>query len=359
MTQRRTIAIVGLGAAAQRIHLPAYRKTANLDLVGGCDSLSGALEGQFSFPVFPDIKSLIDNTRPDIVTIATPTPDHFDLVRYGLEQGCHILCEKPFTSSLEEARELIRLSAQVNRWVVVNNQFRFMEIYQAARAKIGTPEFGELLFLSANQTFFVNEATEAGWRGEDPQRTCKEFGIHVLDLCRYFFGEEPFSIYCKMQRLGDAPGPDYLNLIQLEFPGNRLAQITLDRLSRGRHRYLDLRLDGTNATVETEFGGRLEASAGIRGGTRKPFVNFDFSPGGSAKLFRGEVGCKIASDPLDIFANATRKLVTAYLEALDNNTVPPCSARDNIKTLALMLAAYESDKSGQAVPFASQWADFA
>ena len=105
-----------------------------------------------------------------------------------------------------------------------------------------------------------------------------------------------------MQRLGNSPGPDYLNLIQLEFSGSRLAQITLDRLSRGRHRYLDLRLDGTNASVETEFGGRLEASAGIRGGTRKPFFDFDFSPGGRAHLFRGELGRKIASDPLDIFA---------------------------------------------------------
>ena len=359
MTQRRTIAIAGLGAAAQGIHLPAYQKTDKLDLVGGCDPLAASQGKQYAFPVFPDIKSLIDNTRPDILTVATPTPDHFDLVRYGLEQGCHIFCEKPFTASLDEARELVNLAKQVNRRIVVNNQFRFMDIYQAARAKIGTPEFGELLCLSANQTFYVSDATEAGWRGEDPQRTCKEFGIHVLDLCRYFFDEEPLSITCKMQRLGDATGPDYLNLIQLEFSANRLAQITLDRLSRGRHRYLDLRLDGTHATLETEFGGRLEASAGIRGGTRKPFFHFDFSPGGRAVLYRGEQGRKIASDPLNIFANATRKLMTAYLEALDNNSVPPCSACDNIKTLALMLAAYESDSCGQAVPFASQWADSA
>jgi predicted dehydrogenase len=358
MTNRKKVAIAGLGSAAQKIHLPAYRKIANLEIVGGCDPRADSLKGEFQFPVFSDVESLITNTSPDILVIATPTPSHFGLVRSGLKAGCHIFCEKPFTSNIDEARELIKLAEQAERWIVVNNQFRFMEMYQAAWEKISTPEFGELLFISASQTFYVNELTEAGWRGEDPQRTCKEFGIHVLDLCRYFFGEEPLSISARMQRPGGDNSPDYLNLIQLQFSGQRFAQITLDRLSRGRHRYLDLRLDGTNAVIETEFGGRLEFRAGVSGGSRRPFMGFDYSPGGGAYLYKGEKGNKIASDPLDIFANATRKLITTFIAALDSGSTPPCNARDNIKTLALMLAAYESDHTDQTVPFASQWADF-
>lgn len=45
-------------------------------------------------------------------------------------------------------------------------------------------------------------------------------------------------------------GPDYLNLIELEFSGDRVAHITLDRLSRGRRRYLDIRLDGEAGSIE-------------------------------------------------------------------------------------------------------------
>ena len=157
MTQSRTLAIAGLGTAAETIHLPAYRKIANLELVGGCDPRSATVGNRFGFPVYPDVATLISSTKPDILVIATPTPDHFELVRSGLEAGCHILCEKPFTSNIEEARELIKLSDQAQRWIVVNNQFRFMDIYQTARDKINTQEFGELLFLSANQTFFVSE----------------------------------------------------------------------------------------------------------------------------------------------------------------------------------------------------------
>lgn len=62
---------------------------------------------------------------------------------------------------------------------------------------------------------------------------------------------------------------------------------------------------------------------------------------------------KIASDPLDIFANATSKLLKNLIDAIDNGTVPACSAQDNIKTLALMLAAYTSSEQGEPVPLRS------
>ena len=159
-----------------------------------------------------------------------------------------------------------------------------------------------------------------------------------------------------MPKPSNPTGPDYLNLIQLEFPGGRTAQITLDRLTRGRHRYLDLRLDGTKASIETEFGGNVQFTAGIRGGDRKPFVDFDISLGGRALQYNGEKARKIASDPLDIFANATSKLLKNLIDAIDNGTVPACSAQDNIKTLALMLAAYTSSEEGEPVPFAEHWA---
>ena len=230
-----------------------------------------------------------------------------------------------------------------------------MNIYQAAKQRIGTDDFGQLLFVNAQQNFYVNEKTEAGWRGADPQRTCKEFGIHVLDLCRYFYGEEPIEISAKMPKPSNPDGPDYLNLIQLEFSGGRTAQITLDRLTRGRHRYLDLRLDGSRSSIETEFGGNIEFAAGIRGGDRKPYLDFDISLGGRALQYHAENAKKIASDPLDIFANATSKLLAQFIQAIDDGSVPACCAQDNIKTLALTLAAYESSEQNRPIAFAKRW----
>ncbi len=340
------MAIAGLGEAARRIHLPAYSGLDNVEVVGGADPSS---THRFRFPVFPSAEEMIAKTNPDVIAVLAPPDDHASLSRLALNAGCHVLCEKPFVPTLQEADDLAALSRRVARRLVVNQEYRFMRIHNAARALIGQADFGDLLFLSAEQTFVTTPATEEGWRGADPERTCKEFGIHVLDLCRFFFGEEPVGVTARMPRPGGAGGPDLLNLIRLDFAGQRTAHITLDRLSKGRHRYLTMRLDGTAGAIETEIGGGVELSAGVHGRTRRPYVRADFALGGRARLFRGERFRKIASDPLDLFAAATRRLVQSFLGALDRDETPPCDVEDNRKSLALVRAAYESSRLGGTV----------
>jgi len=336
------VVIAGLGKSARSIHLPAYKSLPDLQVVGGCDPATRT--GDFPFPLFSSVPEMLERTRPQILVVATPPDSHFQLAKLGLEAGCHIFCEKPFMNTLEEADAIIALAAKARRQIVVNNQFRFMRIHRAAREAIGSPDFGDLSFVSIHQTFFVTKETEADWRGLDPQRTAKEFGIHALDLCRYFFNENPASISARMPRGSQPNGPDYLNLIQLEFSGDRMAHITLDRLSRGRHRYLDVRLDGEAGAIETSLGGRLEARVGIRPAPLRPFFKLDLAMGGRAQLYHGERSSVLAREPLNVFAAATRELMRAFLMALEREETPPCNAADNRHTLALMLAAYESDK---------------
>ncbi len=345
MTRTR-IAIAGLGAAAKSIHLPAFRKIDELEVVGGHDPDP---KGNFDFPLFDSYEAMLEESKPDILAVVTPPVTHFELTKLGLDHGCHVFCEKPFMPTREEADETCRLAKQAGKWVVVNNQYRFMNIHRKAHECLGGDGFGDLVFASFHQTFHVTETTEEGWRGNDPQRTCKEFGIHVLDLCRYFFGEDPTSIQARMPRLGNAGSPDLLNLIQLEFSGDRVAHITLDRLCRGTHRYLMTRLDGTKGCIESQIGGGIGFSMGVRGGSRKPYFELDIAMGGRARLYNGDKYRKLATDPLDLFAHSTAGLMRAFLDALKADGTPPCHAEDNRKTLMLMLAAYESDKRNEPV----------
>jgi len=340
------IGIVGLGAAARNIHIPAIRKVDRLTLVGGADP---TVPTGHDFPVFATMAEMIQATAPDVVVIVTPPDSHYDLICAALDAGLHVFCEKPFVLTLKEGADVIRRARDADRVVVVNNEFRFMNVHRAAKEMIGRPDFGDLQFIAMTQTFHVTDSTEAGWRGEAKRRTCFEFGTHALDLCRFFFGEEPLSISARMPRPGRPDGPDYLNLIQLEFSGDRVAHITLDRLSRGRHRYLDTRLDGTEACIETSLGGRAEIAAGIRSGNRRPYARLDFAPSGAADLYVGEKRRRLATDPLDLFAHSTARLLGEMLDALESGASPICGAEDNLHTLALMLAAYESGDTGGSV----------
>jgi predicted dehydrogenase len=336
----RRIALVGLGAAARHIHVPAYAKLRGARIVAGCDR--AVPSKRFEFPLYDSLERLLDHEKIDIAVIATPTESHFPLARLCLERGLHVLCEKPFADTVAQAVELVGLAGAKGVRIAVNNEFRFMRCHVAARRLIGTPAFGALRFVHMSQTFRTSAQTEAGWRGDDPERTCKEFGTHVFDLCRFFYGEEPTALHCRMPRPEQRSGPDMLNLIDLQFAGDRWARITLDRLSRGRHRYLDVRLDGSLASIETELGGHLALGIGVNASSRRPFADFDLSMGGRAFLYDGERKRKLAADPLDLFAAATRALMQEFLAALDAGVPPPCEGRDNLRTLALMRAAYDA-----------------
>jgi predicted dehydrogenase len=341
------IGIIGLGRAARQIHIPAYAAIPGTQIVGGYDA--GQPQGTFDFPRFDSLEALLSGARPDIVTIAAPTAMHFPLARSLLERRIHVFCEKPFTDTVEQAAELVRLGRTHGARIAVNNEYRFMACHRAARALVGSPQFGELVFVHMTQAFRASAESEGGWRAEDRERTCKEFGTHVFDLCRYFFAAEPLRLRARMPRRGLTGGADMLNLIDVEFPEDRWAHITLDRLTRGRHRYLDIRLDGTRGTIETELGGNVSISGGIHAATRRPYLDWDLSLGGRAFLYQGESKRKLASDPLNLFASATRALFADFIDAIRADRDAACSGHDNIRTLALMRAAYESARDDRDV----------
>ena len=329
------VAIAGLGGAARNIHLPALRKIPQASVVGAYDPAAQPCE----FPTFGSLEELF-STKPDVVLIATPPGSHLPIAKAALKAGAHVFCEKPLANSVEEADEIAAAATAAKRQVCVNSEFAFMPTHLAAAREIGSKRFGRLLFVEAHQTFVVTPETEVGWRGEDPQRTFKEFGTHAIDLCKAFFGERPIAMTARMPRPFAAERPDYLNLVRLEFSGDRVAQITLDRLTRGRHRYLDMRLVGEKGTIETSVGGSAEVTLGLRPQGRRPFADFRLHMGGLARLYQGDRCTTLAKAPLDLFPDATARLFRAFLEAIDEGRDVPNGIDELRDTLGLIYRAY-------------------
>ena len=328
------VAIVGLGAAARNIHIPALRKIPEATVIGTYDPAQRA-----EFPACGSIEELLE-TKPDVVIIATPPDSHLAIARAALAAGAHVFCEKPLANSVKEADEIARAAAAAKRHVSVNSEFPYMPQHLAAAREVGSDRFGRLLFVEARQTFLVTPETEAGWRGEDPQRTFKEFGTHAIDICKAYFGERPIGMSARMPRPFSKGAPDYLNLVRLEFSGDRVAQITLDRLTKGRHRYLDTRLVGEKATIETSFGGNADLTIGLRPQGRRPFADLNFHFGGAARIYNGDRHTTLAKAPLDLFPDATARLFRAFLNAIEEGREPPNSIAEARDTLDLIYRAY-------------------
>jgi len=333
--QKFRVAIAGVGQAAKTIHIQALKKLADVEIVGVYDPR----QEPSAFPTFGTLEQLLD-TRPDVVVIATPPESHQPIALAALNAGAHVFCEKPLANSIEEADAIAAAAKAAGRQVCVNSEFRFMPMHLAAAREIGSERFGRLLFVEAHQTFVVTNETEAGWRGQDPQRTFKEFGTHVIDLCKAFLGERPIGMSARMPRPFANGGPDYINLVRLEFSGDRVAQITLDRVTKGKHRYLDLRLVGEKGTIETSLGGSAEVRLGLRPRGRTPFAELGLHLGGVARLYQGERFTTLAKAPLDLYPDATARLYRAFFEAIAEGREPPNSIAEARDTLDLIYRAY-------------------
>lgn len=352
-----TISVIGLGAVYRNIHLPAYRSLRDrARIIGGCDPDPGAREyahRRWGLTVFKTPGEMLAARKPDIVAVCTPPWMHREHVLLALEHGCHVFCEKPVAENLAETDEMILASEAAGRMVVVNSQFPCMRIHAAAKQMIGSSEFGELLYLHAWHTMRTDAHTEAGWRGRIARRLSFEFGIHVFELVRYFFGAEPVRLHAHMPNPLGRASCDVVNLISLEFADGRAASVMLDRVTRGPDRYLDMRLDGEAASIHTSIGGQLSVSAGLRTREKRPFLDFRFVKGGQAVLEKGSSEKVIATDGMNPFASATAAHFSAFLESIASERPMRASIRDNRRTLALVMASYDSAASGEWIPIAS------
>jgi predicted dehydrogenase len=348
------LAIIGLGAVTRNIHVPAYAKLKEkVKVVAGCDidtDVRTWAEKKWQLPeVYENPQEMIEKTKPDIVAVCTPPFLHNQQTRMALDYGCHVFCEKPLAENLAQADEMIQGSEAAKRFVVVNTQFPYMNIHQAAKEMIGSQEFGRLLFLHAWQTFRRTEATEAGWREKMQRRLCFEFGVHVFELIRFFFEATPAKIYAHMPTPNPEIKSDVINVISLEFSDGRAASIVLDRLSQGPERYLDVRLDGEFASIHTSIGGEIRFDFGIHTKERRPFIGLNFVKGGKAVLQNGTRSKVIGKDGINPFASATAVHLSNFIDSIQKDEEPAASAKENRTTLALAIAAYDSALSGKGI----------
>jgi predicted dehydrogenase len=136
-------AVVGAGYLG-RFHAQKFTNIATADLVGICDidaEAGESLARECDTTYYPDYKKLAD--KVDAVTIAASTSAHYELARYFLDNGVHVLVEKPMTSTSEQGRELTALADARGLKLQVGHVERFNPALLSARDRLGSVQFIE------------------------------------------------------------------------------------------------------------------------------------------------------------------------------------------------------------------------
>lgn len=304
---------------------------------------------RFKVPVFAEFDAMLAAARPDVVIIATPPGSHADYCLRSIAAGAHVICEKPFVSSLREADTIIAAARAAGRRVALNHEFREMPIFKALIDAARAPENGGLVFAQVWQLMDLPPWAEPGWRGQMLQRTLYEAGVHLVDFLMALFGERPVRVQAATSTCGVREGEtDAVALVTLEFSRGRLAQIVQNRLCKGETQYFEVRADAARASLRASFGGRARVSAGLFRGT-KPHVRIDYGISGIAWSEVGNKRSLLSRNPKEPGMLATRFVLERSLDAFRDGTQPPASAEAGRDVLAVIAAAYRSAATGARV----------
>lgn len=186
------VGVIGCGRIAQ-VHLSALHTLPWVEVVGLCDANAEAAHRaarRFKIEnVYSSAEELLRQAEPQAVHILTPPHTHAALARLAIEAGCHVLVEKPLTTSVEEAEALCALAEHKRVSLCVDHNRLFDPVVKKANALIRAGKIGEVISVDAHQGF-QRPAQQDGGPGaqQDALEAFYNLAIHPAYLQLSFLG---------------------------------------------------------------------------------------------------------------------------------------------------------------------------
>ena len=185
------VGLIGFGLAARCFHAPVIRAVSGL-------RLSAILQrtGDSAAQIFPDtriVRSLdellaIDSIR--LIVIATPNQTHFPLAKLCLEAGRDVVVDKPFTTTVAEAVELLQTAKRLGRVLTVYHNRRFDADFQALRQTVAAGELGRIIRFESTYDRFRPTSKPNAWREKPGPGSGVLFDLapHLIDQAMMLLG---------------------------------------------------------------------------------------------------------------------------------------------------------------------------
>ncbi len=233
-------AVIGVGYLG-KFHAEKYAKMENIELVAVVDSnkeQAEAIAGNVGARALTDYTDLFGQV--DAVSIAVPTPLHFEIGKTFLEQGIDVLMEKPITTTVEEADELIAIADSKKLVFQVGQLERFNPAVAAVQHIVDHP-----IFIESNRLGIYKE------RGTDVS-VVLDLMIHDIDIILNFV-RSPIKYSHAMGASVVSDNLDIANA-HIEFENGAVANVTASRISNKNER--KIRLFQKNGYISLDFANR-------------------------------------------------------------------------------------------------------
>ena len=332
-------AIIGTGFWAN-FQIPAWQELEGVTITALYNrtfSKAEAIGRKFGIQnVYNNAEELIEKEKPDFVDIITDVDTHAMFTKLAAENKINVICQKPMASSLQQAEEMLQVCKNNNVQLFIHENFRWQSPVRELKAILDSGVIGRafkarVYFCSAFPVFdnqpFLKELEHF---------IITDIGSHVLDICRFLFGEAK-SLSCLTQRIN--PG----------IKGEDVANVLMEMQS-GLHCYAEM---SYASVMEKEaFPQTLVFIEGEKGSLHltNDFELKIIAPTGTTSSVIQPAMYKWA-DP--DYAAAHSSIVDCNRDILKGlqGGKAETTGEDNLKTVQLVWASYESAATGKTIHF--------
>lgn len=338
-------ALIGCGRISTN-HIKAALNN-QLQIAAVCDILPEAMENllakhgletESSITRYTDYVTMLDEVRPELVSIATESGIHAEIALACIDRGIHVIIEKPMAMSIADADEIIRRSEEKHVKVCACHQNRFNVAVQKMRHALEAGRFGRLSHGSIHVRWNRNTGyyTQAPWRGTWAQdggclmNQC----IHGIDLLRWMMGDDVEEVYgTTRQQFHDYLEAEDVGMAVVKFKNGAIGTIEGTTNVYPKNLEETLYLFGEKGTVKI-------------GGTSTNNIDvWDFADETEADAENKNL--KEATS--NVYGNGHTSLFADMMDAICNDRKPYVDAVAGRNALEMILAIYKSQKTGLPV----------
>jgi len=238
------VAVIGSGSWGKN-HARVYNQLTNASLeavVDAREDIARNVAKQYGVKWYTDLEKAFTNTNIEAVSICTPTVTHYDLAKQAIELGKHVLVEKPMTNTVDEAKELIRLSKLNGTKLTVGFVERFNSAIKEALKRTSDGEIGDIIL--AHTRRLSRRPIRIGDVG-----VIKDLAIHDIDIINQLFKDDATVVFASAGSIAHS-FEDYAN-IQIGYHGNKSAFVETNWLTPRKIRTLTI--TGTEGIITVEY----------------------------------------------------------------------------------------------------------
>lgn len=337
--------LIGCGRIAKN-HIIATINN-KLDLVAVCDIIPEKMETILtnseltnieSIKRYTDYKKMIEENNFDLISIATESGKHAEIANYCITHGINVIIEKPIALSIKDADEIIENAKKYNVKVSACHQNRFNLAIQQTRKAIENNRFGKLSHGSINVRWNRdrNYYDQAPWRGtwEQDGGALMNQCIHGIDLLRWMFGDEIEEVYgATRKQFHEYLETEDVGMAVVKFKNGAIGTIEGTTNVYPKNLEETLYIFGENGTVKV-------------GGTSTNNIDvWDFKDEDEDDSKNKE----LAEITSNVYGNGHSRLFADMIDAIKNDRKPYVDAVAGRNALELVLAIYESQKTGKVI----------